>query len=81
MVCHAIAVYVSEQLTCLPYQFNEQVYIVFIVYMHVFLFILLLLPVFYFIYFNALTLNILYGFYVFMSCCFILVCWKIAQMS
>ena len=48
MVRHAIAVYVGEQLTCLPpYQFNEQVYIVFIVYMHVFLFILLLLPVFY----------------------------------
>ena len=37
MVCHAIAVYVGEQLTCFPpYQFNEQVYIVFIVYMHIF---------------------------------------------
>ena len=62
MVHRAIAVYVGEQLTCLPQQqFKEQVYIVFIVYMHVFLFILLLLPVFF--YFNALTLNILYVFY------------------
>ena len=45
MVRHAIAVYVGELLTCLrPYQINEQVYIIFIVYMH----------------FNALTLNIWY---------------------
>ena len=45
MVHRAIAVYVGEQLTCLPpYQFNERVYIIFIVCVH----------------FNALTLNILY---------------------
>ena len=35
MVRHAIAIYVGEQLTCLqPYQINEQVYIIFIAYMH-----------------------------------------------
>ena len=47
MVRHAIAVCIGEQLTyLLPHQINEQVYIVFIVYMDVSLFILLLLPVF-----------------------------------
>ena len=65
MVRHAIAAYVGEQSTCvLPHQVNEQVYSVFIVHMHVVFFVvfLLLLSIFYCIYFNALTLNILYVF-------------------